>query len=275
MNKQATVVGADGFIGRHLLAHLKQQGWECWASPRHAPNFTRRELGTVFYCAGLTGDFAQHPHPTVNAHVSLLNELLEHGRFDSLVYLSSTRLYDTLPGYPADEDSHLALNPAQPRHVYDLSKALGEALCRHASGGRARVARLSCVYAGVDDSPGFLGDLLRRVQAQRGALSIDCCSHAVRDYVHISDVMTALVHIASHGTQAAYNVASGVNLSNTTLFERLGELCGTRLAASRTQRLPSPAPVSIARMQREFNWQPRQLLSQLPELLALEQACRA
>ncbi len=273
--KQATVVGADGFIGRHLLAHLKRQGWECWASPRHAPNFTRRELGTVFYCAGLTGDFAQHPHATVNAHVSLLNELLEHGRFDSLVYLSSTRLYDTLPGYPADEDSHLALNPAQPRHVYDLSKALGEALCRHASGGRARVARLSCVYAGVDDSPGFLGDLLRQVRAQRGSLTIDSCSHAVRDYVHISDVLAALVHIATRGTQAAYNVASGVNLSNATLFERLGELAGVKLAASRTQRLPHPAPVSIARMQREFNWQPTPLLSKLPELLAIEQACRA
>ncbi len=275
MKKQATVVGADGFIGAHLLAHLKRQGWECWASPRHAPNFTRRELGTVFYCAGLTGDFAQHPHATVAAHVSLLNELLEHGRFDRLVYLSSTRLYDTLPGYPADEDSHLTLNPALPRHVYDLSKALGEALCRHASAGRALVARLSCVYAGVDDSPGFLGDLLRQVQAQREALTIDCCRHAVRDYVQISDVVTALVHIATQGTQAAYNVASGVNLSNATLFERLGELCGASLAATRTQRLPSPAPVSIARMQREFNWQPAQLLDKLPELLRLEQPCRA
>ncbi len=275
MNRQATVVGADGFIGRHLLGHLKRQGWECWASPRHAPNFTRRELGTVFYCAGLTGDFAQHPHATVSAHVSLLNELLQHGRFDQLVYLSSTRLYDTLPGYPADEDSHLSLNPALPRHVYDLSKALGEALCRHASAGRARVARLSCVYAGVDDSPGFLGELLRQLHTQRGPLTIDCCRHAVRDYVHINDVVTALVHIASHGTQAAYNVASGVNLSNATLFDRLGELAGASLAATRTQRLPNPAPVSIGRMQREFNWQPAQLLDKLPELLALGQACRA
>ena len=97
-------------------------------------------MGTVFYCAGLTSDYAVRAHDTVSAHVCLLNELLQGGNFETLVYLSSTRLYDSLGPYAVDEDSALALNPANPRHLYDLSKALGEALCRQAGAARARGA---------------------------------------------------------------------------------------------------------------------------------------
>ena len=276
MTGLATLIGAEGFIGSHLRRRLQRDGWDCRASPRDDPGLLRRPLGTVFYCAGLTADFAQRPHDTVRAHVALLNEILASARFDALVYLSSTRLYDSLPGIAADEDSGLLLNPAQPRHLYDLSKALGESLCRHAGQGRARVARLACVYAGAEDADGFIGNLLRRLRqhqasaAGRGdgaALEIDTSAHVWRDYVHIDDVLDALLHIATGGSQAAYNLASGVNVSNAQLFQRLGQLAGCEIRATRSQRMPCAAPVSIARLRAEFGWQPVPVLDMLEPLV--------
>jgi nucleoside-diphosphate-sugar epimerase len=279
MNR-ATVIGADGFIGQRLLAHLRQLGWDCRAPARDDCNFIRAgDLGTVFYCAGLTADFARRPHDMVHAHVSLLNDVLALSDFDALVYLSSTRLYDGRPGFAGaevDEDTPLTLDPAQPRHLYDLSKALGESLCRQVSGGRARIARLACVYTGTDDdADGFLDTLLARLRApDRGPmLNVDSPAEAERDYVHIDDVLDALVAIASRGTRPLYNVAGGINVANRQLFARLGDLAGCELRALRDGPTSFPAPISIERMRNEFGWQPRALLDQLPEFLSEAVPC--
>jgi nucleoside-diphosphate-sugar epimerase len=273
--RSATVIGAHGFIGRHLAAHLREQGFSVAEAPREPGPWLLGALGHVFYCAGLTADYAQRPHDTVDAHVGLLNRLLREGCYESLVYLSSTRLYDGALVDLAGEDTALALDPGQPRHLYDLSKALGEALCRAAGQGRARIARLSCVYRDADDGDGFLPQLLRGVpqalaRAESGQpprLHLDASPHATRDYVHLDDVQRALVLIATRGTQPVYNVASGRNLSNRELFARVRELCGCEVIATQHQ-LARPAPrIDITRMQREFGWRPSCLLQRLPALL--------
>jgi nucleoside-diphosphate-sugar epimerase len=276
--KKATVVGASGFIGRRLVAHLQATGWDCRAPARHDREFVHDDLGTIFYCAGLTADYARRPHDTVRAHVGLLDEILDHAQFDALVYLSSTRLYDSCKASSAQtigEDAALCLDPAHPRHLYDLSKALGESLCRQVSGGRARVARLSCVYAGANDEDGFLAGLLRRLREPRAVpmLAIDSCADAARDYVHVDDVLTALALIATRGTRPVYNVAAGVNVSNAQLFAHLGTLAGCELRALRSDPLPCPATISIERMCGEFDWQPRPLLDRLPGLVREVVSC--
>ena len=86
---------------------------------------------------------------------------LEQGSLASLVYLSSTRLYDGQGEGVANDTAVLPLDPANPRHLYDFSKGLGESLCHVAGQGRARVARLACVYEGPQDADGFLPALLR------------------------------------------------------------------------------------------------------------------
>ena len=275
----ATLIGGDGFIGRRLQTRLRREGWTCQVPARDAPWLFERPLGHVFHCAGLTADYAARPFDTVEAHASLLARLLRDADFEALVYLSSTRLYDGRPdfaGAEVDENTPLALDPAQPRHLYDLSKALGESLCRQASGGRARIARLSCVYSGEDDdADGFLGTLLARVRApgRDPLLEIDSSADAGRDYVHVDDVTEAMLAIATRGTRPLYNVAGGANVFNRELFARLGELAGCELRALREGPVPCPAPVSIERMKSEFGWRPRALLEQLPALLGETVPC--
>jgi len=156
-----TVIGASGFVGARLAKALAADGCEAFLPGRDDPRLYTEDLGAVFYCAGLTADYLARPFDTVEAHVGLIARLLQKGRFERLVYLSSTRLYDWAGAEAGREDRPLSLIPSEPRHLYDLSKALGENLCLTQSGGRASVARLSCVWDWAEGAPGFLSEWMQ------------------------------------------------------------------------------------------------------------------
>ena len=220
----STVVGATGFVGARLVAALQRDGREVYAPRRGDPALFERDLGHVYYCAGLTADYLKRPFETVEAHVGLIARLLETGRFDRLIYLSSTRLYDSLGGDAGAEDGPLMLRPAEPRHLYDLSKGLGESLCLTQSGGRAAVARLSCVFDHAPGAPGFLSEWLALAATTRD-IRLASSTGYVRDYIHLDDTVTALRAIVDAGAPGVFNVASGENLSNADLaavFEARG-----------------------------------------------------
>lgn len=231
-----TVIGASGFIGSRVCETLRATGVEVYAPARGEPGLFKRDLGRVFYCAGLTGDYRERPFEAVEAHVSLLSRLLDRGRFERLVYLSSTRVYNVLEEGPAREDLALSLSPADPRHVYELSKALGENLTVTQSGGRGAAARLSYVFDWKAGAEGFLADWLRAA-ANRRELAIDSSPDAARDYVHVDDVAQALRAILDSGFAGVVNVASGEILTNA-------EVAGLFAARGWTVRFTRPPAAS-------------------------------
>jgi len=242
----ATIVGAQGFVGVRLTARLAAEGRETYAPRKGDPELLRRDLGTVYYCAGLTADYDRRPFDTVEAHASLLSEILRAGRFQRLVYVSSTRLYDGLPKAQVDEAEPLVFDPTDPRRVYDLSKALGENLTLTRTDGRGRVARLANVYDWEAGAPGFLSEWLIRARFEQ-ALRLDSSPHVARDYIHLDDVVTALIAIAGSPAPAIVNVASGELVSNGEIAEVFEE--AGRTVAFTGEARPGPPPnASIARL---------------------------
>ncbi|SDC63782.1 Nucleoside-diphosphate-sugar epimerase [Cupriavidus sp. YR651] len=215
---RCTVIGGAGFVGRRLAEALRRAGHEVWVPARGDRALFTRELGHVYYCAGLTADYAARPFDTVTAHVTLLADVLRAGRYSHLVYLSSTRLYDSSNLPVGDEGAALTLQPANPRALYDLSKGLGENLCLTVAAGRAAVARLSCVFDWEPESPGFLSEWLIRAATER-AFRLDSDGGFVRDYIHLDDVVHALTAISTRKAEGIFNVASGENVSNAALAE--------------------------------------------------------
>lgn len=218
MGRLATIVGAGGFVGRRLHARLEGEGWRVSAPAKGDPGLFDRDLGVVFYCAGLTADYDARPFDTVEAHASLVSEIARAGRFERLVYLSSTRLYDGQAKAEVGEDEPLVFDPRDPRRVYDLSKALGENLTLCRTGGRGAVARLANVYDWEPGAPGFLSEWLVRAASER-AFTLPSSPHIRRDYIHLDDVVAALVAMASGEPAGIVNVASGELVSN-------GEIAG-------------------------------------------------
>ncbi|HEX3700931.1 MAG TPA: NAD(P)-dependent oxidoreductase [Phenylobacterium sp.] len=218
MGGLATIIGAGGFVGGRLAVRLAADGWETYAPAKGAADLFSRDLGVVYYCAGLTADYDRRPFDTVEAHASLASEIIRAGRFERIVYLSSTRLYDGLAKTEVDEAEPLVFDPTDPRRVYDLSKALGENLAMTRAEGRGRVARLANVYDWTDGAPGFLSEWLIRARSAK-ALTLESSPSVARDHIHLDDVVSALIAIAAAPEPAIFNVASGRLATNGQIAE--------------------------------------------------------
>lgn len=266
-----TVLGARGFVGRHLVAHLDALGHEVFAPERNDASIFDRPLDHVIYCIGLTADFRRKPFQTVHAHVSFLAEVLERADFESLLYLSSTRVYSRT----ADtcETALLSSDLCDPSDLFNLSKLLGESICLHSGRSGTRVARLSNVVGFDSESENFLPTLIREALSGRIMLLTDPAS--AKDYIGLSDVLRVLPHIAIEGQERIYNVANGRNINNSVLSNRLSDLTGCTIEVMKSAPLITFAPIRVHRLIQEFEFIPSDPLESLPQLLEAFRANRS
>ena len=255
-----TVLGSSGTIGSRLLANLEATGETTYAPARKDNELFKRPLGHVIYTIGLTADFRQRPHDTVEAHVHILSELLQRADFQSLLYLSSTRVYARADS--GKEDAPLPVLPQDASDLYNLSKLMGESLCLSDPRPTVRVARLSNVVGGANAaSANFLHSLMR--EAYEGRIVLQTALDSVKDYIHIDDVVDLLLCISKNGRNRIYNVASGVQTTHQQWTDHLAKQTGCSIEVVTGAPTSSFIQIDISRICSEFNFQPRPVLSTL------------
>lgn len=258
-----TILGAYGFIGSHLVNRLRELRIACHA-PEKMEDLPAGNLGDVIYCIGLTSDFRSRPFDTVTAHVCKLLEVLRDCEFDSLLYLSSTRLYGARLGMATEEEA-LQFAPLNPDELYNISKALGESLS-FACGKKVRVARLSNVYGNDFASNNFLSSIIKEAISTKN-VTLQTGGDSEKDYININDAVFGLVKIALGGRYDVYNVASGINVSNSVLVKKIGDLTGCVIhIVPGAPRISFPR-IDIERIRGEFGFKPSNLLDDLPKLI--------
>lgn len=258
-----TVFGASGFIGAYLVEYLRSSGHDVTPVSRSNLSAPRGELGHCIYAIGLTSDFRSRPFDTIDAHVSLLSNLLRVEDFQSFLYLSSTRVYAN--SNVACEDSALSVRSSDPSDLYNLSKLTGEAICLSSGRSNVRIARLSNVV-GPDEaqSDTFVGELCR--EARRGHIQLRTDPSSSKDYIWIANVAELLTKIALTGQRSIYNVASGVDLSHHSWVSAISAISGCSVAVDDGApciRFPS---IATKRISDEFDVAMAPVLNFLPKI---------
>lgn len=225
-SKHATVFGARGFVGRALAVYLRERGYRVRESTRGDTSWRGADLGHTFYTIGLTADFRSRPFETIDAHVSLLAEILRGSRFDSFVYCSSTRVYATTAS--TDEATPIPTLSSNPDHLYNLSKLMGEAACLGSGLPNARVARLSNVFGRDLVSQNFLTSVLREA-VETGRVHLRTAFSSEKDYVWVGDVVRALEAIAVAGREPITNVAYGHNTTHREIMDHIRAATGAEI----------------------------------------------
>ncbi len=254
------MLGAGGFIGSHLVTYLQRQGHTCFSPQRDDPRIYSENLGHVIYCIGLTADFRKRPFDTVRAHVNVLADVLEKSQFDSLLYLSSTRIYGN--SAVASELSLLQADTQNPSDLYNLSKMMGESLCFSCSKPNVRAVRLSNVVGDDFTSENFLNAVIRDA-VENKHVRVNTSPDSQKDYVYIDDVVELLVKIAANGKQRLYNLAGGRNVTNRELLEDIAAITGCEVEFSGDAPEIVFPPISIELLVTEFGFAPRPLKDSL------------
>jgi len=254
--KQYTVFGAKGFIGQKMVKALRSKEYKVWEPNRTDSDIYRRPLGHVIYAAGVTADFRTRPFDTVEAHVCFLSKILKEGQFESLIYLSSTRLYSGVS--KGSEDTVLHVQSQDPSDLYNLSKLMGESLCLASGRKNVKIARLSNVLGGGDDN--FIASLYR--EARAGQILLRTALSSKKDYIHVDDVID-LLSVIIKGRHSIYNIASGQQVMHAQWVEYFVKLTGCKAKVESGSPEISFVPIDISRIREEFSFTPRYIFNDL------------
>lgn len=268
-----TIFGGRGFVGSNLKDYLELQGHHVEIPPRGTEKelvTSGQELGHVIYAIGLTADFRQRPVATIEAHVHMLTDLLYEAKFDSWLYLSSTRVYAELNEHErADETVKLPVTPSADT-LYNLSKLLGESVCLGRENPTIRVARLSNVYGKGQESVTFLGAVMNELLT-KGRVEIREAPLSSKDYISIEDVCVLLAKIALGGKEQIYNIACGTPTSHQEIADQLTKLTNNPVTFAKNGQRRSFPVIDATRIINEFAIQPKSLITQLASLLPEKQ----
>ncbi|HZB27940.1 MAG TPA: GDP-mannose 4,6-dehydratase, partial [Gemmatimonadales bacterium] len=272
------VTGADGFVGRHLVARLVEDGHQVTAACRagaRLQGWPAAELGTavqvvpfelddsatiraavvlrhdaVIHLAGVASVREAREDPgrawVINAAgtARLLDAVLsiyEAGNTGSrILVVSSAEVYGNGPATPRVES-----DPARPQSAYAASKVGAEVAALEAwrrTGLHIMIAR-PFTHTGPGQRPPYVVpsfvERLLAVRSQPQARIPTGNLEPMRDLLDVRDVVAAYVMLLRSGAPGeTYNVARGEAISLRDVFHRLAALVGVR-----AEPVPEPSLV--------------------------------
>lgn len=250
MTGRALVLGAGGFVGRHLCARLRADGWDVvgtvrpgarsdgvggtpvdLADPTALSGVVRAaDPDVAFHLAAgraraTAADRAATAAVNTGSGLHLVESLGERCR--AVVRLGSSTEYAAADG-PMDEQAPLA-----PRGFFGATKAAGSLLlvaAAHERGLRSAVLRAFQVYGPHDHAGRLVPTVLRA--ARDGTVLPLTAPGSRRDWVHVDDVVQACVLAAladELSPGVVLNVGTGRQTANEELVAAAERATGRRI----------------------------------------------
>lgn len=219
------LLGGSGFVGQHLNERLTKAGHTCRIYDRQLPrsgsglcaDIQDVELLTdymkgadvVFHLASNADIAKAATDPTIDfiEGTQLTQKVLEAMRLSGvkrLVYFSGSGVYgeDRMEAFTEDHGPLLPISP------YGASKLASEAMISaycHMFGIEARVFRPANIV-GPNQTHGVVLDFINRLKKDQSTLRILGDGSQTKSYIHIDDVLDAVIAVIDHSWLSKYEV---------------------------------------------------------------------
>jgi UDP-glucose 4-epimerase len=287
--KNVLVLGACGFIGRHLVNRLLLEtnvvGYDRVIPDYHASypfiqaNFAHDEkfedillsyqIDTVYHlisstipCTG-TNHIPQEIEENILPTVRLLEAMKNTGAKRIIFSSSGGTVYGESKGKP-----HLCTDPVMPICSYGIQKIAIEQYLRlydHLYDMECLIARISNPYGILplqNRSQGIIPIFLSKLLSKQ---PIILYGETIRDYIHISDAVEALINLGRYEKEKRiFNIGTGVSTSLHELLQMLETAAKCKFIEIIKQDIRGcdvyENTLDISDTVRELNWHPKILL---------------
>lgn len=266
--KRALITGAAGFIGRHFAKRLMADGWQVDQVDTAFPGGRAMDCRDWLAASDTHVDLAVHCAAVVGGRATIDGRPLDvavNFEFDAafarwclrtrpehVVYFSSSAAYPVDLQDPRQMGrSHYALREEdidldeirQPDAIYGLSKLVGETLMRHLerAGVRTHVFRPFSGWGADQDFAYPMPSFLDRARRREDPFVVWGDGQQVRDWVHVEDVVGAVMAAVDQDVRGPLNIGSGVPVR----FDELAAMvCAAAGYSPTIQHLPD-APAGV------------------------------
>jgi GDP-4-dehydro-6-deoxy-D-mannose reductase len=277
---RAFVTGADGFVGRHLLAHLAERGDDATGVDRDCDvtdsnsvlaALERARPDVIYHLAALThvGDSWKNPVEFTRVNVLGTKNVLDAARAvvpdATVVLVSSADVYGVVREVDLPIHETFRVAPANP---YSSSKVEAEHVAHdsHRVWGQRVIIARPFNHVGPGQSvhfvvPALVDRLLGALESGADEIPVGDLSTR-RDFSDVRDVVRAYRLLDQYGVAGeVYNVASGHDVGLDDIAAQLVESIapGVRLVRDETLLRPVEVPVmrgSFEKIHEVSGWEP-------------------
>jgi len=258
--KKALVTGGAGFIGSHLSEELSKRGYQLVildnlstgkreniadligkkdvefikGSITDLPLLQKacKDTDYVFHLAAIASVPRSVENPQESHEVNVtgtLNVLIaaRDNKVKKVVNTSSCAIYGDAPGLPKKED--MPVNPLSP---YAVTKMAGEEYCQifqkvyHLPTVSLRYFNIFGPRQNPDSEYSAAIPKFIKLKLQGKTIEVYGDGKATRDYVYVSDAVTAFILAAESDASGIYNIGAGKSTTVNELVELISRLTG-------------------------------------------------
>lgn len=214
---RALIVGANGFIGRHLCQACLDASWHMDGVihrnrdyvPRGIDTFSVDELDRnpraydVIIVA--TGNFRSPVNELLDANVVIPQKIIQRFPDSKIIFISSVAVYGT------HTDTVTLQSDFRNPGPYGLSKIAGEFIV--STHKNASSIRLSNIYGYGMDTGLFIAKAIKEAQTS-GTVTLFGDGSRIQDYLYVRDAVRFILAASVLPRSGVYLGASGVSVSN-------------------------------------------------------------
>lgn len=216
----------------------------------------------IFHCAGYgqPNKFLVKPLDTVLINTNALIKLSEKiNKTGSLIYFSSSEVYNGLPGNNHNETQIGTLNTTSARSSYIESKRCGEAIINSLKNKRAVSIRIALAYgpgAKTNDERVLNQFIISSIKNKKISMLDD--GKKIRSYIFIEDAVKMIINISTKGKHKLYNVGGKESISIYKLAKKIQGITNCKIERPKNFNskgligAPDKVRISINRYEKEF-----------------------
>ena len=251
--KKYTIFGHTGFLGQNIVGYLKKNNLNFFLPQKNRFIFSKN-LNNIIYCIGVDNVF-DDPLDSIEANLKILSKIITKNKFESLLFVSTTRLY--LNSNKTSENDLININPNLKNYFFNSLKLAAENFCLSQKNKKVKVVRMSNLYGNHFSKQKYLLPTLLRNSVNKKIIDIYINKKSKKNYLNVDDAIDVIFKVINKGKYRLYNIASDKLYTLDFIAKNIQKITKCKIRYKNQKFRYDEPKINIKIIKKEFNFRPK------------------